>query len=270
MKRIKATAHRILEHLGFIAGPQVRKRLLLANLDLNGLGLEIGPSHLPVAPKSEGFHVEILDYTDREHLIEKYRQMGVDPFRIESVDHIWDGRRYSEVVGGSERYEWIIASHVLEHVPDLLGTLKQCREILKPGGILSIALPDHRYMFDRERSPSSLAAVIDANLRSDTRPTHGTVAEFNLRFTVKGSSDSWYPWYRGALARANPVEHALARFELSRTSEEYQDIHVWVFTAETFASIIADLCKLDMLDLEAVAPPERRIKEFFMQLRRRK
>ena len=270
MKSLKKLARRALERLGWLAGPTERKSLLLSNLDLDGLGLELGPSHAPVAPKAEGFRVEVLDHANRERLVEKYGLLGVDTSRIEEVDHVWDGQRYAELVGGAERFEWILASHVLEHVPDLLGTLLQCQEILKPGGILSIALPDHRYIFDRERTPSSLAAVIDAHLREDMRPTPGTVAEFYLRFVKKGTSEAWYPWYPGVVHRSNTTEDALARFERSRVSEVYQDVHVWVFTKETFAGIVEDLGRLGLLDLEIVAPPAGRLIEFFLQLRRKK
>lgn len=259
----------VLESSGLIAGTKLRRRLLLSGLNQNGLGLEIGPSHAPVAPKSEGFRVETLDYTDKNGLSQVYTKMGIDTSRIEEVDHVWKGERYADLVGGTERFDWILASHVFEHVPDLLGTLKQCREVLKPGGILSIALPDHRNSFDHNRSPSSLASVIDAHLRGDKRPTAGSVAEFYLRFSRKGGHESWYPWHCGKIVRAHPAQEARSRFARSLESEEYQDVHVWAFTPESFHSIITDLTALGMLGFEIVAPPDGRITEFFLQLRRR-
>ena len=270
MSWIRGLVRGVLESTGLIAGTELRPRLLLSGLNQNGLGLEIGPSHAPIAPKREGFRVETLDYTDKNGLIQVYTKMGIDTSRIEEVDHVWNGERYADLVGGAERFDWILASHVFEHVPDLLGTLKQCQEVLKPGGILSIALPDHRNSFDHDRNPSSLASVIDAHLRGDKRPTAGSVAEFYLRFSRKGGYEFWYPWHRGKIARAHPAQEARSRYARSLESEEYQDVHVWAFTSESFRKIVQDLSALEMLDFEIVAPPDSRITEFFLQLRKKR
>jgi len=269
MRRFLRLAGRLLERAGIIAGPERRRSILLSNLNLQGLGLEIGPSHAPIAPKAKGYRVETLDYTDKGGLIQLYTNMGIDVSLIEEVDHVWKGERYADLVGGAERFDWILASHVLEHVPDLLGTLKQCQEILKPGGILSIALPDHRNCFDHFRDPSSLASVIDAHLRRDTRPTPGSIAEFYLKFSRKGTYESWNPWHRGKILRVHPVREAQTRYARSLESEEYQDVHVWAFTAESFLRLVQDMSALELLEFEVVAPPDSRITEFFLQLRRR-
>ncbi len=42
---------------------------LLSCLKMDGKGLEIGPSHNPIAPKKNGFDVQIVDHIDRDGLI---------------------------------------------------------------------------------------------------------------------------------------------------------------------------------------------------------
>ena len=42
-------------------------------LDRKGFGLEIGPSHNPIAPKKNGFNVHILDHASATELREKYK-----------------------------------------------------------------------------------------------------------------------------------------------------------------------------------------------------
>src|SRR5690606_31563971 len=45
--------------------PQLsRNEKVLYGLNSRGKGLEIGPSHNPIAPKVDGFDVEILDHLD--------------------------------------------------------------------------------------------------------------------------------------------------------------------------------------------------------------
>lgn len=49
--------------------------------------------------------MEIVDWLDREGLIDKYQSMGLDTSKIEEVDYIWDGRSYEEVTGKCGSYD---------------------------------------------------------------------------------------------------------------------------------------------------------------------
>src|SRR5260221_13919648 len=125
-----------------------REEIIMAHVKRDGLGLEIGPSYAPIAPKKQGFRVHVLDYCDQNALIEKCRPAGLNVDNIEGVDFIWDGRPYADLVGQRNVYDWIIASHVIEHTTDLIGFLNDCDSLLKKDGILSLAVPDKRFCFD--------------------------------------------------------------------------------------------------------------------------
>ena len=67
-------------------------------IDLDGRGLEIGPSYDPLVPKSSGARIETVDHVGRDELITKYRDWGLDDARsarIEPVDYIWTADRCS-------------------------------------------------------------------------------------------------------------------------------------------------------------------------------
>lgn len=68
-----------------------RRAKILCFCKKDGKGLEIGPSYNPVAPKREGYDVDILDYTTADELKKKYTALGVDVSKIEPVDFIWRG-----------------------------------------------------------------------------------------------------------------------------------------------------------------------------------
>lgn len=89
--------------------PMTREQKILECVKRNGIGLEIGPSHNPIAPKSAGFRVHTLDHLSRAGLIEKYRTHNVDVDRIEEVDFIWHGQPFAELTGKRKQYDWIIA-----------------------------------------------------------------------------------------------------------------------------------------------------------------
>src|SRR3954453_7805199 len=95
-----------------------------------GKGLEIGPSHNPLMRKADGFDVEVLVYLDAEGLRRKYSGAGLDVSAVEAVDFVSDGRPMTEVIGDRHRYDWIVASHVIEHVPDLVSFLVDCEALL--------------------------------------------------------------------------------------------------------------------------------------------
>jgi hypothetical protein len=73
-----------------------RSETLRSMFETSGKGLETGPSHNPLMPKTAGFDVEILDYLDAEGLRRKYAAASVDLSAVEEVDYIADGRPMTE------------------------------------------------------------------------------------------------------------------------------------------------------------------------------
>lgn len=102
--------------------PSLRQRFVARYATQAGPGLEIGHSHSPLAPKAAGYNVEILDHATAPELHAKYRDAGVNLDHIEDVDFVWNGAPLPETVGRRDCYDWIIASHVIEHTPDMPGS----------------------------------------------------------------------------------------------------------------------------------------------------
>jgi hypothetical protein len=226
---------------------QNRDGILLRGIDRQALGLEIGPSHRPVAAKRNGFNVRILDHLDAPGLRAKYADHGVDIDAIEEVDYVWQGETLEALVGG-ERFAWIIASHVIEHVPDFIGFLGSCERILTPEGVLSLAVPDKRYCFDCERENSSLARIIDVGLARPTNHSPGIAAEYFLKVRRKGGQISWHEGHKGDLEPVHGLEDALRAMAMVKQGH-YYDLHEWVFTCDSFRQIIRDLGDLGLIGL---------------------
>jgi hypothetical protein len=138
--------------------------------DPSGVGLEIGPSFNPLLPKSAGYRVETLDHATADELRDKYRNdPNVDAARIEEVDFVADGRPIAEVVGKPGYYDYIVASHVIEHAPDMLGFLTGCETLLKQTGTLVLAVPDKRRCFDLLQPLTSTGMILQAHEERRTR-----------------------------------------------------------------------------------------------------
>ena len=98
----------------------------------------------------------------RVKLRDKYKNANVAIDRIEEVDYIWRGERLDELVQSRHCYDWVIASHVIEHVPDIVSFLIGSEQVLKPGGVLSLVIPDKRLCFDHFRPLSTTGEMLDS------------------------------------------------------------------------------------------------------------
>lgn len=225
---------------------------LLSYVKKDGLGIEIGPSHNPMAPKKAGYNVEIIDHMTREQLVEKYREHQVCLENIEEVDHVWNGESYCQLTGRESYYDWVIASHMIEHTPDFIGFLLDCEKLLKDDGVLLLVVPDKRYCFDHYRPITGLSKVVDAYIRKDTIHTPGTVAEYYLNVVSKGGGIAWASGARGKYEYVHGVNDALNGINLVVEQKAYIDVHSWCFVPNSFRLLINDLNALGFISLREV------------------
>jgi hypothetical protein len=134
---------RLAQYTGFT-------RPMIAATYLTGNGIEIGALHNPMLVSSRA-HVKYLDAKTHAELVAYYADpaMGVDAKDIVPVDIVTDGETLAGVANGSQ--DFLIASHMLEHTEDPIGTLKHFFRVLKVGGSVFIVLPDKRFTFDVDR-----------------------------------------------------------------------------------------------------------------------
>lgn len=238
-----------------------RIAVLLAGVDLDGLGLEIGPSHNPLLPKAEGYNVRIADHLDQDGLVEKYGYRGST--RIEPVDYVVRPGRLTDSV--PDRFDYIVASHVAEHTVCLICFLQDCEELLNPGGVLTLALPDMRYCFDRFRERTGLGRVIDVHHSGQLVHTPGMVAEHFLYNAENSGQVTWHAGVSGRYRFRYGVDAVKERARAA-TAGEYVDTHHWVFTPHHFRLLMHDLRSLDFIRLVERSFTDTIDHEFFVSL----
>lgn len=242
-----------------------RRMQILDGLKLTQPGIEIGPSYNPLAPKREGFNVSIIDHLDQAALRQKYTGHNVDTSLIEPVDYVWSGESYADLVRGA-KFDWVLASHVIEHATDLIGFLNDIGAILTPTGMLSLAIPDKRFCFDHYRSNSDLARVIDTHVLGGKWPTPGAAAE---HFMNAAAIDNQIIW--GANVNANPIlihslEYAKAAYDDTIAKRKYHDVHSWTFSPASFRLLMDDLYRLGHIHLRETYPAIGGSGEFYIKL----
>ncbi|MCH7803350.1 MAG: methyltransferase domain-containing protein [Acidobacteria bacterium] len=245
-----------------------RKEKVLRHINKNGHGVEIGPSHSPVAPKKEGYKVHIIDHMSREQLIAKYKDHHVNLENIEEVDFVWRGENYSELTGKDKYYDWIIASHVIEHTPDLLGFLNDCDTILKDDGVISLAVPDKRYCFDHYRPITGISQIIDSHFQKTIIHTPGTVAEYYLNVVSKAGNIAWDSSATGRYNFVHSLEDALQGMKSALNKNAYLDVHAWCFVPHSFRLIVHDLFRLGLIPFQEVGFFQTEGCEFYVTLGR--
>ena len=120
---------------------------------LRGNGIEIGglwrKFKVPACTK-----VWYLDRLSVEELAKEYPELNRG---IVAPDVIADAEQLP-IASGSLNF--LIASHVLEHLRFPLLALKSWYEALITGGILMLRVPDKRYTFDRDRQRTTLHHLV--------------------------------------------------------------------------------------------------------------
>ncbi len=131
------------------------RRELVASIYLKGDGIEIGALHLPL-PVPRTAHVRYVDRMSATDLKKQYPDLAgrklVDP------DIIDDGERLSTIKNGS--LDFVIANHFIEHCEDPIFALANMLRVLKPSGMLYLAVPDKRFTDDRDRAVTPIAHLM--------------------------------------------------------------------------------------------------------------
>ena len=236
-----------------------RKQHILARIDpATQHGLEIGALCRPIVPLSAG-RIEYVDHLSTEDLRRKYAadpNVAVD--QLVPVSYVWGASTLPEAVG-DQRFDYVIASHVVEHVPDPIGWFHEIAAVLKPGGVLSLVIPDKRWTFDCRREATSVAAMIESYFEGHRRPTiRHFVDHFGEVAAVPGPVTTPDLWQGKVSFHEIPLAHPeffesfgeaglRAHFDAFRKGA-YQDAHCSVFTPYSFMRILAVLARLGLIE----------------------
>ena len=247
-----------------------RNEKLLAGLDLQtAVGLEIGALDKPIIPPSSP-HVFYVDHADSEALRCKYLE---DPYvnvdRLVHVNGVWGEASLAKAAARVAPVDFVVASHVLEHVPDLIAWLQELASVLKPHGEVRLAIPDRRYTFDVLRAETRAADVLASHLVRARRPQAREILDYMTHLV---SVDTWKIWDgsqdTASLTRQSSIEKGMTVARDSADNGNYHDVHCWVFTPLSFAALMHDLAAASYHPFKCASflPTERNTNEFFATL----
>ena len=256
-----------------------RRTILLQGIDKAGTrGVEIGPFFSPMAPKKEGWNTVVIDFTDGDelrrvaakHPSEAMQKRAV---KIGDLDVVWKGQPIDEAVAAQfgTGMDYVIGSHTIEHMVDLLGFFKSVGTLLRVGGVLALAVPDLRYTFDFFRNPSTIGQVLAVHRRGDRRHAPETLFETISHSTNVKGVGCWMPGtYMPEINLASTLEHAWKCYQDDLGRAQYIDCHAWYFTPSSFQLLVHELFHLGQIDLAvksvSTAADHNTGSEFIVQL----
>jgi len=267
---------------GFSSGSQptqsvvpmsARSQRLLSGLSGEDRLIEIGPSFNPVAAKSAGWNTVVVDHGSRAELVAKYATArDVDTSLIEDVDVVWRGGPLENGFAPADAgtFTALIASHVLEHVPDPIAFFQSAGTLLHPTrGSIRLALPDKRLCFDLFRPAVTTGRVLAAHRGHGARHSYADLFDHVAYLTRLAGRAAWAREPLTALSLDHTLQQARGNAESGTTATaEYVDCHAWQFTPASFELLVLELGVLGEIDWRIEWLEPQSAMEFLVSLSR--
>ncbi|MGH7723041.1 MAG: methyltransferase domain-containing protein [Candidatus Dormibacteria bacterium] len=199
---------------------------------LNGTGIEVGALHNPLAVPATA-RVQYVDRMSNEDLRRHYPEH--DGATLAPVSIIGDAHDLSAIADAS--IDFVIANHLVEHLDNPIRGLVEMVRVLRPGGILYVALPEPRVSFDRFRQLTSVEHIVNEYRHGpdSTREEHFRDWVHNVEAHVEGIPK------RADKAKADRVRELM--------DMDYS-IHFHLWRPDTFLEFLVAACREGNLLLE--------------------
>ena len=247
-----------------------RGRLLRGCPVATGLGLEFGPLANPVVRKDQG-RVIYVDYTDTDTLRRKAaNDPKVDESAVVAIDIDLQRGPLAEQCGPLGPFDYAVASHVFEHLPNPVGWLREVASLLVPGGVIALAVPDRRFTFDFFRTETPAAQLVAFDLDGLLRPSLTQLADHYFHVRQVDTAAAWgMPPTLETVPRHHDDEQ-VSRILGRAVGGKHVDCHCTVWTSGHFGSVIPEVIRFSGLPLRIVWLDEPRAgtNEFLVQFER--
>lgn len=180
-----------------------------AYLLCRGLGLEVGALHDPFELDAT---VLRLDHLGTKDLKARYAGSKRGPF-VKSVDLIAAAPPYSFL--DDDVFDFVVSSHVLEHMPNPGLALAEWLRVTRPGGVVYSVIPNKNRTFDRRRATTPVDTIMRAFERAEPRAPLAQYEDFYKNKQLEGNE-------------TRPTDD-----EIRKRWEKQHSIHVYTYTPES-------------------------------------
>lgn len=243
-------------------------------------GIEVAPWFNPTVAKRDGYNVATLDVFDTDTLRRRANEdsslMRESGAQIEEVDFVGSATEIADLVPAAQygTFDYVVSSHNFEHLPNPIKFLQGCEKILKPGGLISMAVPDLRTCFDYFKPHSTTGEWLEAYKEDRKRPSARQVYDGVSLFAQTRNGNGVPSSYFRMGERAVDVDlagnsiSALDRLHELANSDTYIDAHCTVTFPEVMHLLLLETRYLGLIHLDVESISQAFGHEFFIRLRR--
>jgi SAM-dependent methyltransferase len=260
-----------------------RIQVLLSGITKEQIGIEVAPWWNALVPKRAGYRSLSLDVFDADTLkANARREVLISDKEIENIEHVdlvGSASNIAELLAPREllgAIDYVVSSHNFEHLPDPVKFIKGCETALKPGGVVSMAIPDRRASFDYFRPLSTTGDFLAAHFDGRTRPSMHTWFMQNSLHCRLFDGDAAKLGYSLAddpkkIRPLETLEDAYRAWVVRNEQDDgaYLDVHCWIFTPSSFRLILNDLRWLGVINMEIDSVTGPNENEFYARLVKR-
>lgn len=212
-------------------------------INMAGKILEISPNWAPLVVAEDLLPSGQIHYCDRMPYpwIRDREKSNLDRIKagleVMQTDFTWTpGKKLTECT--NQTYDFVVSSHVVEHVPDLLGHMIEISDVLTEKGKYVIVLPNADGTGEFFRRKSNDADVVEHFFRGGWSTSPGQNWDYLMNiFKYKETAirDRSFSEFERHHTDAEAIQDAF------RCLTEYVDVHCWVFSPRTFLELVERL-----------------------------
>ena len=222
-------------------------------------GLEISPLFAPLILKDEG-DVMYCDYIDYESLKnrENNNQGRIDcGLEVQPIDFVWTPEKALKDCT-NVKFDYIVSSHVLEHVPNFIGYIHEMKSVLKDDGIIAFVIPCSKGGGEYYRGLSSVGQLLEAFILNYKKPTPSMIYDGHRQAFLFENIN-----YEDVAYNSSKIQWSHSKNDSKNVSiysmDNYVDAHCWAFTSESLVNRFKELKEIgcfdfDILEIKASQP----------------
>jgi SAM-dependent methyltransferase len=212
---------------------------------LIGQGVEIGPGHVPF-PVPKKAQVRYVDRWEPSENSSLFPELGESPgFPKPDIVSNLDVDRLSGLADESQ--DFVIASHVIEHLANPLAMLVDIHRVLRTGGLLVLLVPDRHRTFDQNRHPTPLVHLVDEYERDVREVDDAHITEYLIANRKPGHD----------VGDQSPMVDDLTAENIAIHRRRSVHAHVWdVDEFKQVLDFVSDELQLQWTVIDTMAPGE--------------
>ncbi len=228
---------------------------LIDRVSREALCLEIAPYFNPRLHKSDR-NVLYTDYVDNKEIAKRASANpdGAKSNDIPEIDFVWiPGRPLKACAPQGVQFDFVLAAHVVEHVPDPIGWLNDILSVTKVGGKLMLYVPDKNDTSDYYRPETTLSDLVGAYVERRVIPTSAQIFDFmSLCVEDYGVHPKMFgPGFSFEGVKRNYSDKETVNTTLHSFKHQYYvDIHCTVWTSKCFVEVFRQAVRYGFMNVE--------------------